>query len=772
MSAHWTCWLGMMVGAGLLGWGIKGLVQGPVIDDKRREVERLTSKVTMLTKLANQPPEVRTVEKRIEVPVERVVIKHVEVPVEKVVERPVDNAEHLARIKALEGEVGMIAGLLTQIAQLQTGTSQAGGRSMEGRVLVPVDNPEHLARIKALEDEIVVIAGFLAQIAQAQTVALEVGGERKSEERVVVPVDNPEHLARIKALEDEVAEIAELRTQIAEIRDASVQAGEKVVEKRVETLSEQNGKAPVDNPEQLTRIKALEGEVAEIAELRAQIAVLRAVSVQAGEKVVEKRVEPLTEKNGEASVETISEHRKDPNPTSAVEPLDKGQPGQESPDDLKQIRGVGPALERFLHKRGVFWFSQVATWNQADIDKFEFLLPNFGGRIQRENWVRSAQVEHYKKYEQWLGDGEPPSESPDVRTQSVETQAVSSRVGEKGDETQVETAAEKMVVQNENAAVETISERSGDLDQAGAVELQDEGQVGRELPDDLKQIRGVGPALERFLHKRGVVSFRQVATWSQADIDKFEFLLPNFGGRIQREHWVYSAQVEYYRKYKQWLGDGEPPNENLNLPAQIAELQTEFVQEEEKFVEMRVETPAETMVVQHEDVPIEIISEPVADLDPVGAVEQSGEGQAVGESLDDLKQIRGVGPALERFLHKRGVFWFSQVATWRQADIDKFEFLLPNFGGRIQRENWVRSAQVEYYRKYKQWLGDGEPPSESLDLPAQSATSQTSSPQAGEQVVEERIETSTAPNEEVRIDRVSEHVVDLNRAGAVKPLDQ
>jgi len=78
MSVHWTCWLWTVVGAGFLGWGIKGVVLGPVIDDRRREVERLTSKVTRLT---NQPPEVRTVEKRVEVPVERVVVKRVEVPV-------------------------------------------------------------------------------------------------------------------------------------------------------------------------------------------------------------------------------------------------------------------------------------------------------------------------------------------------------------------------------------------------------------------------------------------------------------------------------------------------------------------------------------------------------------------------------------------------------------------------------------------------------------------------------------------------------------------
>jgi predicted flap endonuclease-1-like 5' DNA nuclease len=423
-------------------------VLGPVMDERRREVERLRSKVTMLT---NQPPEIRTVEKRVEVPVERVVMKHVEVPVEKVVDRPVDNPEYLARIKALEGEVAMIAGLLPQIAQLQTVASQTGGRSIE--------------------------------------------------ERVVVPIDNPEHLARIKALEGEVAGIADLRAQMAELRAASLQAGEQVVEERIEPP-----------------------------------------------------VEKLVMKNEDVPVETISEQMGHLDQTAAVEQLDEGQAVGESPDDLKHIRGVGPALERFLHKRGVFWFSQVATWNQADIDKFEFLLPNFGGRIQRENWVRSAQVEYYKKYQQWLGEGEPPSESLDSPAQIAQPQAASSQTGEKTVETRIETSME----QTGEVPIDQVSEQAVDLTYIGAVEQTDEEQIGGELPDDLKQIHGVGPALERFLHKRGVFWFRQVATWNQTDIDKFEFLLPNFGGRIQRENWVRNAKVEHYKKYKQWLGDDEP----------------------------------------------------------------------------------------------------------------------------------------------------------------------------------------------------------------------
>ena len=656
MSGSWACWFWTLVGAGCLGWGVKGMVMGSVMDEKRREVERLKSKVTMLT---NQPPEVRTVEKRVEVPVDRVVVKHVEVPVEKIIEkrvevpiektvekivdRPVDNQEYLVRIKALEGEVAMIAGLLPQIAQFQTVASQVGGRSVEGRVVVPVDNPEHLARIKAVEEEIVVIAGFLAQIAQAQTASSQ-AGVKSIEERVVVPADNPEHLARIKALEGEVAVIADLRSQMAELRDLLLQVGEKVAKKPLETPVEQHMETP---------------------------------PAQVSERAVECNQASVSEQRAEREADEVS------------------------PDDLKHIRGIGPALERFLNKRGVFWFRQVATWSPADIDKFEFLLPNFGGRIQREHWVRSAQVEHYKKYQEWLGDGEPPRESLDLPGQMTEIQAVSLQTEVKV----AETSTEEIALKDRAVVDEAISEPAGALDQAGAAESVAEGEADKASPDDLKHIRGIGPALERFLHKRGVFWFRQVATWSPADIDKFEFLLPNFGGRIQRENWMRSAQVEHYKKYQEWLGDGEPPRESLDLPRQMAEPQAASPQAENQSIEMMgIETPME----QNGVVPTAQVNEHALDRDHAGA--QVDGGQAVGESSDDLKRIYGVGPGLERFLHKRGVFWFSQVATWKQTDIEKFEFLLPNFEGRIQRENWVRSAKVEHYKKYKQWLGDDQPP--------------------------------------------------------------
>jgi predicted flap endonuclease-1-like 5' DNA nuclease len=76
---------------------------------------------------------------------------------------------------------------------------------------------------------------------------------------------------------------------------------------------------------------------------------------------------------------------------------------------------------------------------------------------------------------------------------------------------------------------------------------------GPGAPDDLKLIVGVGPVLERMLHQLGVTTFRQVAFWSERDIDEFDAKLHEFPGRIRRDEWVTQARSLHQSKY------GEPP---------------------------------------------------------------------------------------------------------------------------------------------------------------------------------------------------------------------
>lgn len=72
--------------------------------------------------------------------------------------------------------------------------------------------------------------------------------------------------------------------------------------------------------------------------------------------------------------------------------------GAGEPDDLKLIVGVGPVLERMLHGLGVATFRQIAHWTERDIAEFDSKLPEFPGRIVRDQWVTQARALHQSKY--------------------------------------------------------------------------------------------------------------------------------------------------------------------------------------------------------------------------------------------------------------------------------------------------------------------------------------------------------------------------------------
>ena len=59
-------------------------------------------------------------------------------------------------------------------------------------------------------------------------------------------------------------------------------------------------------------------------------------------------------------------------------------------DDLKQLSGVGPALEKKLHAAGITTFAQIAAWTEADVEEFGEKL-SFKGRIEREGWIEQAK---------------------------------------------------------------------------------------------------------------------------------------------------------------------------------------------------------------------------------------------------------------------------------------------------------------------------------------------------------------------------------------------
>ena len=64
--------------------------------------------------------------------------------------------------------------------------------------------------------------------------------------------------------------------------------------------------------------------------------------------------------------------------------------GQGHGDDLKRIRGIGPAFERALKARGVSSFSQIAAWTASELEEAARALRVKPERIRKEDWVGHA----------------------------------------------------------------------------------------------------------------------------------------------------------------------------------------------------------------------------------------------------------------------------------------------------------------------------------------------------------------------------------------------
>lgn len=80
-----------------------------------------------------------------------------------------------------------------------------------------------------------------------------------------------------------------------------------------------------------------------------------------------------------------------PSVTKATKPEGLSAPRGGMADDLKEISGVGPKMEKLLHKLGYFHFDQVAAWSASDVAWVDENLEGFKGRVSRDDWVPQAK---------------------------------------------------------------------------------------------------------------------------------------------------------------------------------------------------------------------------------------------------------------------------------------------------------------------------------------------------------------------------------------------
>ena len=92
-----------------------------------------------------------------------------------------------------------------------------------------------------------------------------------------------------------------------------------------------------------------------------------------------------------SGLDAAMDRTKDAAPASKA-PVLLAQPRDGKGDDLKQIKGVGPALEKLLNQIGVWHFDQIASWKARDIAHVDAMMKGFKGRITRDEWVKQARI--------------------------------------------------------------------------------------------------------------------------------------------------------------------------------------------------------------------------------------------------------------------------------------------------------------------------------------------------------------------------------------------
>lgn len=210
-----------------------------------------------------------------------------------------------------------------------------------------------------------------------------------------------------------------------------------------------------------------------------------------------------------------------------------------------------PLIERFRQRN-------------AEAERLEQELEDARARIDAlESMVGSDETRVEPVDSEALGDdldasNEPMASEPDVVGEVAELESAEAGSGalDQGDEEEFRPGN----AQDEFADVETADDEDDDVealedqnagDEAPAEQADDadSGRFGqRPARDNLKLIKGVGPAIEKTLNEMGIFRFNQIAEMSEYDIDRVAHRLKGFRSRIYREDWMGQARELQLRK--------------------------------------------------------------------------------------------------------------------------------------------------------------------------------------------------------------------------------
>ena len=208
-------------------------------------------------------------------------------------------------------------------------------------------------------------------------------------------------------------------------------------------------------------------------------------------------------------------------------------------DELQRISGIGPKIDKTLHSLGFFHFDQIANWTPDEVQWVDEHL-RFKGRIEREEWIPQAKLlaaGNESEFTRLYGTGGMKTGTSGKAVSGERTRkAASTATAKSTAKPAPKKATEK---KPEPKKTEPKTEKPKKAEVATGVASAPKKLTGARggKPDDLQQISGVGPKLEKTLHSLGFYHFDQIAEWTPDEVQWVDENL-TFKGRIEREEWI------------------------------------------------------------------------------------------------------------------------------------------------------------------------------------------------------------------------------------------
>ncbi len=99
---------------------------------------------------------------------------------------------------------------------------------------------------------------------------------------------------------------------------------------------------------------------------------------------------PAPEKDSKDKSDEKKSDAKTDAPAKKADGFERLKKPDGDPDDLKELSGVGPVLEKTLNEFGIYHYRQIAGLKKTDIAEIDEAL-NFKGRIERDDWITQAK---------------------------------------------------------------------------------------------------------------------------------------------------------------------------------------------------------------------------------------------------------------------------------------------------------------------------------------------------------------------------------------------